>query len=67
MSSIWTVDNIENKHTVGKIVWKSLVTSLRKHATNIINFEKKEMLPLTKEKLKHVKMQKHVTFVENES
>ena len=31
---------------------KKFGTSLREHATNVINFEKKEMLPLTKEKLK---------------
>ena len=31
---------------------KKLYTSLRDHATNGINFEKKKMLPLTKEELR---------------
>ena len=31
---------------------KKFVSSLREHAKNIIDFEKKKMLPLTKEKLK---------------
>ena len=31
---------------------KKFCTSLRQHSKNIINFEKKEMLPLTKEELK---------------
>ena len=31
---------------------KKFCESLREHAKNIINFEKKEMLPLTKEELK---------------
>ena len=31
---------------------KKFSSSLREHATNIINFEKKKVLPLAKEKLK---------------
>ena len=31
---------------------KDFCSSLKKHATNIINFEKKKMLPLTKKELK---------------
>ena len=31
---------------------KKSCTSLREHSNNIIDFEKKKMLPLTKEKLK---------------
>ena len=31
---------------------KKFCTSLREHAKNIIDFEKKKMLPLTKEELK---------------
>ena len=54
MSTIWTFDNIENKHTLycGEGCMKKFCTSLRKHATDVINFEKKKMLPLTKEELK---------------
>ena len=49
MSTIWAFDNIENKHTL--YCWEDCMKNfctLRKHATNIINFEKKKMLPLTK-------------------
>ena len=31
---------------------KNFSTSLREHAANVINFEKKKMLPLTKNELK---------------
>ena len=54
MSIIWAFDNIENKHTLyhRKDCLKKFCTSLREHATNAINFEKKQMLPLTKTELK---------------
>ena len=54
MSTIWAFDHIENKHTLccGKDCRKKFCTSLREHTKNIIDFEKKKMLPLTKEKLK---------------
>ena len=54
MSSIWAFDNIESKHTLycGEDCMKNVCTSLREHATNVINFEKKKMLPLTKKELK---------------
>ena len=47
-------DSIENKHTLyrGKNCLKKFCTSLREHAKNITDFEKKEMLLLTKEELK---------------
>ena len=50
MSTIWAFDNIENKHTLhrGEDCMKKFCTSLREHATNVINFEKKKILPLTK-------------------
>ena len=53
MTAIWRFDHIEDKHTLyrGKDCMKKFCTSLREHAKNIIDFEKK-MLPLTKEKLK---------------
>ena len=34
---------------------------------NIIDFESKKMLPLTKEESNHITMQKYVIFVEKES
>ena len=54
MSTIWVFDHIENKHTLyrGKDCMKKFCESLREHAKNIIDFEKKKMLPLTKEELK---------------
>ena len=44
----------ENKHTSyrGEDCMKNFCTSLREHATNVINFEKKKMLSLTKKMLK---------------
>ena len=54
MSTICAFDHIENKHTLycGKDCMKKFCSSLREHAVNILNFEKKKMLPLTKEELK---------------
>ena len=41
ISTIWAFDIIENKHRLyrGKDCMKKFCTSLREHATNIINFE----------------------------
>ena len=49
MSTIWAFDHIENKHTLyrGKDSIKMLCESLREYAKNIVDFEKKKMLPLT--------------------
>ena len=54
MSTIWAFDNIENKHTLyrGEDCMRKFCTSLRQHATNVINLEKKKMLLLTKKELK---------------
>ena len=54
MSTIWAFDHIENKHTLycGEDCMKKFCTSLREHATNVINFEKEKMLPLTKKRAK---------------
>ena len=54
MSIIWGLDHIEEKHTLyrRKDCMKKSCNSLREHAKNIIDFEKKKMLPLTKEELK---------------
>ena len=53
MSTIWVFHHIENKHTLyrGKDSMKKFSTFLRGHAKNIIDFEKKKMLSLTKEEL----------------
>ena len=47
MSTIWAFDNIENKHTLS---CGEDASSLSEHAINVINFEKKKVLPLTKKK-----------------
>ena len=54
MPTIWGFDHIEDKHTLyrGKYCMKKFCTSLREHAQNITDFEKKKMLLLTKEELK---------------
>ena len=51
MSTIWAFDHRENKHTL-YCRKEKFCESLREHAINIIDFEKKKMLPLTKEELK---------------
>ena len=53
MSTIWAFDNIKKKHTLylGEDCMKTFFKSLREHATNVIHFEKKKMLPLTKQKM----------------
>ena len=54
MLTIWVFDHIENMHSLyqGKYWIKKFCESLREHAKNIIDFEKKKMLPLTKKELK---------------
>ena len=54
MSTLWAFDNTENKHTLnlGKDCMKKFCEYLRKNTKNIIDFEKKKMLPLTKEEIK---------------
>ena len=52
MPTIWGFDHIENKHTCMKKLYEKVCTSLREHAKNIIDYEKKMILPLTKEELK---------------
>ena len=51
MSTFWAFDHIENKHTLyrRKDYMNKFCESLREHAKNIIDFEKKKILPLTKE------------------
>ena len=54
MSTIWEFHHIENKHTSyrGIDFMKKFRESLREHAKNIIDVEKKKMIPLTKQELK---------------
>ena len=54
MSTIWTFDNIENKHTLycGEDCMKKNCDSLGEHAAYVISFKKKKMLQLPKKELK---------------
>ena len=54
MSTIWVFNYTENKHTLyrGEDCMKKFCSSLRDHATNIVNFENKKILPYKKEELK---------------
>ena len=49
MSTTWGFKHIKNKHTLyhGKDYMKMFCESLKEHATKIIGFKKKKMLPLT--------------------
>ena len=46
---------------------ENFCSSLKEHATDILKFEKIEMLPLTKNNENHTKMQQIITFVEENS
>ena len=54
MSTIWALGCIENKHTLyrGRDCMKKFCETFREHAKNIVNFEKKKMLPLIHQELK---------------
>ena len=54
MSTIWAFYHIENRHTLyhRKDSMRKFCESLKKQAKNLIDFEKKKMLLLTKEELK---------------
>ena len=50
MSVIWEFDHIENKHALyeGKDWMKESCEYLREQVKNVIDFEKKKMVPVTK-------------------
>ena len=54
MQSIWAFDIRENKHSLycGKDCMKEFFILLKEHAADVINFEKKKILPLTEKELK---------------
>ena len=60
MSTIWGFAPIENKHTLyrGKDCMKKFCNSLKEHAKNMIDFEMKKMLLITKKELKSHKDEK---------
>ena len=45
---------------------KNICLDLREHATKIINYEKKEMIPLTKKKRKSIISKKFVIYVKKD-
>ena len=59
MTTIWAFINIENQDTLypGEDSIKIFCQYLREHAKNIIDYEKKQMLPLRKEDLKSINKQ----------
>ena len=50
MFMVWMFDGVKNKHDVyqGEDSMKKFCLSLKEHAMEIINFEKKNIIPLTK-------------------
>ena len=67
-STIWAFDNIENKHSFFRVqdYTKKFCTSLREHATNVINLEN-YCYRWQKKNWNHIKTQKYIIFVEKES
>ena len=67
VSLIWTFDHRENKSTFdrGKDCMEKFCESVRGHAKNIINFEKKRCYRYWSKNLNQIKMQKYAIFVEN--
>ena len=54
MSTIWVFNYIENKHTLyrGEDCMKKFCSSLRDHATNIVNSENKKNITVRKTRVK---------------
>ena len=54
MLTIWTFDNIENEQNLyrGEDCIKKFCSSIRKHATNIIDIEKKKNVNINKRRAK---------------
>ena len=67
-STIWAFDNIEKKHSFyrGEDYTKMFCTSLREHATNVINLEN-YCYRWQKKNWNHIKTQKYIIFAEKES
>ena len=45
---------------------KNFCVNLKEHATRIINYEKKEMIPLTKNKIKYILSKKFVIYTKKD-
>ena len=63
-STIWTFDNIENKDTLyrGEDCMKKFYESLREHAKNIIDFEKK-IVTVNKRRTKIISRNKSMLYL----
>ena len=69
LPTISAFNHIENKHSLycRKDCVKMLCESLRENAKNMIDFEKKKIIPLTKKQLKPRQGAANVIFVEKNS
>ena len=69
LPTISAFNHIENKHSLHcrKDCVKMLCESLRENAKNMIDFEKKKIIPLTKKQLKPRQGAANVIFVEKNS
>ena len=64
----YSFDTAKNKldYYRGKNCMKNFCLDLREHATKIINYEKKEMIPLTKEENKMHRRQKNAIYAKKD-
>ena len=69
MSKIWAFDHIEKKHTLycGKDCIRKFCTSLREHANNAIDFEKKKNVTVNKKRTKITSGWKSMLYVQKEN
>ena len=65
ISKVWGFDHTENKHNLylGRDCLKNFRDSLNEHAKNIIDFEKKKMLLLTKKRIKITQKWKRMLYL----
>ena len=63
MSTIWVFDHIEDKNTLyrGKNCMKKFCNSIREHAKNIIDFEKRKIA--NKNRIKTVSTRKSMLYL----
>ena len=53
-------------HDRGENCVKKVCSDLREHATKIINYEKKEMIPLTEKEKKNITIKKFVFYLKKD-
>ena len=69
MPKIWAFDHIEKKHTLycGKDCIRKFCTSLREHANNAIDFEKKKNVTVNKKRTKITSGWKSMLYLQKEN